>query len=80
MGGGAHLNGQPQTAQTDHGGDPRKPGQRGQGDKEKECTDCVADDLRLFRIGYGEGWKTVVFDPGKWWEMVMEGDHTFMAT
>ena len=56
------------------------PDKRGQGVKEKECTDCVADDLRLFRIGDGERWKTVALDPGKWWEMVTEGDHTFMAT
>ena len=41
------------------------PGRRGRGGKEKEWTDCVADDLRLFGIGDGEGWKTVALDPGK---------------
>ena len=39
-----------------------------------------ADDLRLFGIGDGEGWKTVALDPGKWWEVVMEGGRTFMAS
>ena len=56
------------------------PGRRGRGGKEKEWTDCVADDLRLFGIGDGEGWKTVALDPGKWWEVVMEEGRTFMAT
>ena len=43
--------------------------------------DCVADDLRLFGIGDGEGWKTVALDPGKWWEVVvMEGGRTVIAT
>ena len=55
------------------------PGRRGRGGKEKEWTGCVADDLRLFEIGDGEGWKTVALDPGKWWEMVMKGGRTFMA-
>ena len=40
----------------------------------------MADDLRLFGIGDGEGWKTVALDPGKLWEVVMEGERTFMAT
>ena len=42
--------------------------------------DRVADDLRLFGIKDEEGWKTVALDLGKWWEMVMEGGRTFMAT
>ena len=41
---------------------------RGRGSKEKEWTDCVADDLRLFEIGDGEGWKTVAIEPDKGWE------------
>ena len=49
------------------------PGRRGRGGKEKEWTDCVADDLRLFGIGEGDGWETMVLDSGKWWEVVMEG-------
>ena len=40
----------------------------------------MADDLRLFGIGDGEGWKSVALDPGKWWEVVMDGGRTFMAT
>ena len=55
------------------------PGRRGRGGKEKEWTECVADDLWLFGIGVWEGWKTVALDPGKWWEVVMEGGRTFMA-
>ena len=47
--------------------------------KEKEWMDCVADDLRLFGIEDGEGWKTVALGLGKWWEMVMKGGRTFMA-
>ena len=31
-----------------------KPAHSGRGDKENEWTDCVTDDLRLFRIGDGE--------------------------
>ena len=45
------------------------PGRRGRGRKEKEWTGCVADDLRLFGTGDGEGWKTVALYPasgGKW--------------
>ena len=51
---GAHSNGQPQIAQTNHGGTLENPGRRGRGGKEKEWTDCVADDLRLFGIEDGE--------------------------
>ena len=54
------------------------PGRRGRGSKEKEWTDCVVDDLRLFGIGDGKGWKTVALDPSKWWEVVIEGGRTFM--
>ena len=56
------------------------PGRRKRGGKEKEWTDCVADDLRLFGIGNGKGWKYVALDPGKWLEVVMDGRRTFMAT
>ena len=37
-------------------------GKRGPGGEEKEWTDCVADDLRLFGIT-GE-WSTAAIDPG----------------
>ena len=56
------------------------PGWRGRGGKEKEWTDCIADDLWLFGIGVEEGWKTVALNHGKWWKVVMEGGRTFMAT
>ena len=41
------------------------PGRRGRGGKEKEWTDFVADDLRLFGIEDGEGWKTAASEPSK---------------
>ena len=40
----------------------------------------MVDDLRLFGIWDGEGWKTVALDPCKCWEIVMEGGRTFRAT
>ena len=39
--------------------------------KEKEWTDCVADDLRLF--GITGDWSTTVLDPGVWYSTVHEG-------
>ena len=48
-----------------------KPGRRGRGDKEKEWTDCVADDFRLFGIGDGEGWKIAAIKLSRWREMIM---------
>lgn len=53
---------------------------RSGGIKEKVWTDCVVDYLRLFGIEDGEGGKAAALDPGKWWERVMEGDRTLMAT
>ena len=79
MGRGAHSNGQPQIAQI-MVGTLENPGRRGRGGKEKERTDCVADDLWLFGIRDREVWRTVALGSGKWREMVMEGDRTFMAT
>ena len=50
---------------------------RGPGEKEKEWTDCVADDLRLFDIT-GD-WSTAALDPGVWYSAVNEGGCRFMA-
>ena len=50
---------------------------RGPGGKEKEWTDCVADDLRLF--GVTGDWKTAALDPGAWYNTVQEGGCRFMA-
>ena len=47
------------------------------GGKEKEWTDCVADDLRLF--GVTGDWKTAALDPGAWYNTVQEGGCRFMA-
>ena len=47
------------------------------GGKEKEWTDCVADDLRLF--GVTGNWKTAALDPGAWYNTVQEGVCRFMA-
>ena len=37
-------------------------GKRGPGGKEKEWTDCVAEDLRLF--GITGDWNTAALNPG----------------
>ena len=55
------------------------PGRCGWGYKKKEWLDCVADDLRIFSIGDGEGLRTPALDPGKWCEMVVTGSCTFMT-
>ena len=52
-------------------------GKRGPGGKEKEWTDCVADDLRLF--GVTGDWRTAALDPGAWYNKVQEGGCRFMA-
>ena len=43
-------------------GELENAGKRGPGGKEKEWTDCVADDLRLF--GVTGDWRTAALDPG----------------
>lgn len=50
------------------------------GEGEKEWTDCGANDLRLFGIGDGEEWKAASLDPGKSWEMVIEGGQSHSCT
>ena len=52
-------------------------GKRGPGEKEKERTDCVAEDLRLF--GITEDWSTAALDPGVWYSTVREGGCRFTA-
>ena len=52
-------------------------GKRGPGGKEKEWTDCVADDLRLF--GITGDWSTAALGPGLWYSAVHEGGCRFMA-
>ena len=52
-------------------GELENAGKRGPGGKEKEWTDCVADDLRLF--GVTGDWKTAALDPGAWYNTVQEG-------
>ena len=58
-------------------GDLENAGKRGPGGKEKEWTDCVADDLRLF--GVTGDWRTAALDPGVWYNTVQEGGCRFMA-
>ena len=55
----------------------RTRGNVGRGGKEKEWTDCVADDLRLF--GVTGDWRTAALDPGAWYNTVHEGGCRFMA-
>ena len=58
-------------------GELENAGKRGPGGKEKEWTDCVADDLRLF--GVTGDWRTAALDPGAWYNIVHEGGCRFMA-
>ena len=58
-------------------GELENAGKRGPGGKEKEWTDCVADDLRLF--GVTGDWRTAALDPGTWYNKVHEGGCRFMA-
>ena len=58
-------------------GELENAGKRGPGGKEKEWTECVADDLRLF--GVTGDWKTAALDPGAWYNTVQEGGCRFMA-
>ena len=67
-----HLNAHPRMS-----GELENAGKRGPGGKEKEWTDCVADDLRLF--GVTGDWKTAALDPGAWYNTVQEGGCRFMA-
>ena len=52
-------------------------GKRGPGVKEKEWTDCVADNLQLFTIT-GD-WSTAALNPGAWYDTVHERGCRFMA-
>ncbi|CAM9498388.1 unnamed protein product, partial [Ascophyllum nodosum] len=52
-------------------GELENAGKRGPGGKEKQWTDCVADDLRLF--GVTGDWRTAALDPGAWYNTVHEG-------
>ena len=58
-------------------GELENAGKRGPRGKEKEGTDCVADDLRLF--GVTGDWRTAALDPGAWYNIVHEGGCRFMA-
>ena len=58
-------------------GELKNAGKRGPGRKEKEWTDCVADDLRQF--GVTGDWRTAALDPGTWYNNVHEGCCRFMA-
>ena len=58
-------------------GELENAGKRGPGGKEKEWTDCVADDLRLF--GVTGDWRTAALDPRAWYNTVQEGGCRYMA-
>ena len=49
----------------------------GRGGKEKEWTDCVAEDLRLF--GITGDWNTAALHPGAWYSTVRDRGCRFMA-
>ena len=61
MGGGAAPHGRPQVAREDRVGKLENAGQRGLGRKEKQCTDCVAEDRRVF--GITGDWSGIAQDP-----------------
>ena len=50
---------------------------RGPGGKEKDWTDCEADDLWLFDTT--ADWSTAALDPGVWYSAVHEAGCRFMA-
>ena len=50
---------------------------RGWGGKEKEWTDCVQSDIRVF--GMTEDWKTMALKAEVWVEAVTEGERRFIA-
>ena len=50
---------------------------RGRGGKEKEWTDCVQSDIRVFSIT--EDWKAMALKAEVWVEAVTEGGWRFMA-
>ena len=58
-------------------GELENAGKRGPGGNEKEWTDCVADDLRLF--GITRDWSTTALDPWVMYCAVHEGGCRFMA-
>ena len=53
-------------------GELENAGKRGPGRKEKEWTDCMADNLRLF--GITGNWSTAELDHGAWYSTVHDGD------
>ena len=58
-------------------GELENAGTRGPSGKEKEWTDCVAEDRRLF--GITGNWFTAALDPGVWHSTVREGGCRLMA-
>ena len=57
-------------------GELENTGKRGPGGKEREWTDCVADDFRLF--GITRDWSPATLDPGVWYSAVHEGGCRFL--
>ena len=58
-------------------GELENAGKSGPGAKDKEWTDCVAEDLRLF--GITGDWNTAALDPGSWYSTVRDGGCRFLA-
>ena len=58
-------------------GELENAGKREPGGKEKEWTDCVAEDRRQF--GIAGDWSTDALDPGVRYSTVCEGGCRFMA-
>ena len=77
VGGGATPMGDHRLPKRVMSGELENTGKRGLRGKEKEWTDCVADDLRLF--GVTGDWRTAALDPGAWYNTIQEGSCRFMA-
>ena len=59
-------------------GEMENTGKRRPGGKEKEWTDCLAEDRRVFGIT-GGGWRTTALDPVLRYSIVCQGSCRFMT-
>ena len=58
-------------------GELENAGKHGPVEKEKERTDCVAQDFRL--LGITGDWNTAALDPGAWYSTGRDEGYRFMA-
>ena len=77
MGGDAPPNERRAAAEANRFGNLEGAGRRGRDGKEKEWTDCVQSDIRVF--GIAGDWKATALKAEVWVETVTEGGRRFMA-